>query len=77
MKIKSTSVSFGVTANLGNFNSVRVEMSIEADLGDGDVSTTIRARLLEQLQDEVYKAIAAVKGKPSKAGPKQQEEDLL
>jgi hypothetical protein len=52
-------------------------MSVEAELGEGDVSTTIRARLLEQLQDDVYKAIAAVKGRPSKASPKQQEEDLL
>lgn len=74
MKIRTTSVSFGVTANLGNFNSARVEMSMEVELGEGDVATTIRPRLLEQLQTEVYEAVTAVKSGKAK---KQVQEDLL
>ena len=33
MKIKNISISLGRTVNLGNFNSIKTEISIEANVG--------------------------------------------
>ena len=41
MKIKNISISLGRTINLGNFNSIRTEISIEADVVTEDYESSI------------------------------------
>lgn len=72
MKVNEITVSFGVTANLGNYNSVKIEMSATAQI-IGEIPVVARTELLDQLQAEVYAAIALVKGKK----PNNKQEDLL
>lgn len=41
MQVKNISISVGRTVNLGNFNSIRTELSIEADIDSSDYDSSI------------------------------------
>lgn len=73
MRVTQTTVRFGITANLGNFNSARVELEMVIDL-DGENPTIARAEALELLKTEVFEAIQSVKGPKRKPNGR---EDLL
>ena len=41
MRVKNISISVGRTVNLGNFNSIRTELSIEADVDSEEYERSI------------------------------------
>ena len=60
MKPTKISVSFGRTVNTGNFNSLRLDASMEVDLEPGDTPPSAYAQAYEQVKaivaDQVAKA---------------------
>jgi len=73
MKITQVTVRFSVTANLGNYNSVKIEMESVAEVGMMPPAI-VREKLLDELKAEVYEAVATIKGTKKKTT---QQEDLL
>ena len=41
MKLKTVSVTYGRKINLGNYNNANLEMSVGAELEDGDVQSEV------------------------------------
>jgi hypothetical protein len=64
LKIKQTTVKFGFTKNLGNFESMRVDVEFSADLGDSDDARQVVADLENLAKAEVRRIIT---GKVEKA----------
>lgn len=57
MKIKQTTVKFGFTKNIGNYESMRVDVEFSADLGDSDDARQVVAELEKLAKDEVRRII--------------------
>jgi hypothetical protein len=53
MKPSKISVSYGRTINTGNFNSVRLDASIEVELEDGDTATAAYDKAFEIVKAQV------------------------
>lgn len=53
MNIKQIAVSFGRTQNTGNFNSLRADVTLTADLEDGDVWQDCMEILREDMAEVV------------------------
>lgn len=56
--MKEIQVSVGRTINLGNFESLRVDVSATSTLAPGDDPETMRATISDWLKDQVRKTIA-------------------
>lgn len=57
LKIKQATVKFGFTKNLGNFESMRVDVEFSADLGDSDDARHVVADLEKLAKAEVRRII--------------------
>lgn len=57
LKIKQATVKFGFTKNLGNFESIRVDVEFSADLGDSDDARHVVADLEKLAKAEVRRII--------------------
>lgn len=55
MKVTKVSVSFGRTVNPRQYNPVRTEMYIEAELSKGEDEREIRKKLFNRLKKDVDK----------------------
>jgi hypothetical protein len=53
MKVTTTSVTYGRKFNLGDFNSAHIEISIWAELEEGDDPETVRKQLWEEAKASV------------------------
>jgi hypothetical protein len=53
VRVTKISLRYGRTCNLGNFESVKVECEIEAELEEGDDQVAIRKTLHEQVKADV------------------------
>lgn len=62
-KVKEISVTYARTVNLGNFESMRIEMGEVVALGDLDVATIEREAAFKYLKNEVSAIVKAVKEK--------------
>lgn len=59
MKIIQKSVSAGLTINLGNYESLRVDSTVTVEISESDDLQGVRARMLLELRDDLaatYKA---------------------
>jgi hypothetical protein len=61
MKIKTVSVNYSLTYNLGNYNSIKVEAGAEAELEKGETKEEIYDRLFEDLKTQVTQKVTEVK----------------
>lgn len=59
MKIKQVKISFGFTKNMGNFESMRVDVAFAADLGQGDDARQVVADLEALAKAEVKRIITS------------------
>jgi hypothetical protein len=66
MRVKQLSYTRGATINIGDFESVRVDVSATADLDDGEVFDTAYAQLKETVDDAVREEVRRVRGKVAK-----------
>lgn len=57
LKIKQATVKFGFTKNLGNYESMRVDVEFAADLGDSDDARQVVADLEKLAKAEVRRII--------------------
>ena len=48
MKVATVIVGYKRTFNLGDYNSIKIEVALEADLEEGDESQNVIANLQEQ-----------------------------
>lgn len=63
MQVRSVTVGYGWSINLGNYESTRLDLSITADVDEGENDGDIRHDLLELLKGEVRQAaVDALKG---------------
>lgn len=53
MKIKQITYGRGETVNTGNFNSVRVDVSVTADIEDGDSPEEVYAKVRDAVNSKV------------------------
>lgn len=53
MKVTAIAVTYGRKINLQNFNSAHVEVSVWADLEDGEVFVQVESELRRQCRDAV------------------------
>lgn len=53
MKIIQKSVSAGLTINLGNYESLRIDSTVTVEIGEGDDVKAVRARALLELRDDL------------------------
>jgi hypothetical protein len=56
-KVTQVSVSYSYTFNLGNYSSVRPEVSLTAELEEGDSPETVQRTLLDTAKGQVEGAI--------------------
>jgi len=56
--VKEIQVSVGRTINLGNFESLRVDVSATTTLDPGDSADVVRATISDWLKEQVRKTIA-------------------
>ena len=75
MKIAQVTVRFGITANLGNYNSAKVEVELTAEVGPHDLASVIRRNVMDEAEAQVKDKIAELKGKKPRQSPN--EESLL
>lgn len=57
MQIKQITVTYSYTFNLGNYSSIRPEVSLTADLAEGDEPEQARRELLQTAQAQVEESI--------------------
>lgn len=66
MKVTEIKARVSITANLGNFNSVKIELEETVVLNPDDPNeeypSMIREKLFEHLKEEVYAQIQSIKG---------------
>ena len=62
-KVKEISVTYARTVNLGNFESLRIEMGEVVALEKGDDEMVFRAESFKTLKSEVSAIVKAVKEK--------------
>ena len=62
MNVKQVRVAFGATVNTGNFNSLRFDVEMVADLEPGDEVEPTLALLHERCADEVRRQARARRG---------------
>lgn len=65
MKIIKISGTLGRTINLGNFNSMRIEASVEVELDSPDEIEEARAAIIAEARESLKQQHAAIK--PPKA----------
>ena len=53
MKIATVRVGLSRTFNLGDFNSVKIEVALEADMEEGDLSSQAAKTLFTTARDEI------------------------
>lgn len=53
MKIKTVKASYGVTINMGDFNSVRLDLELEAEVQQGDDIQ----KVIADTQNKVFKEV--------------------
>lgn len=63
MKLKTVSVTYGRKLNLGDFNSVHSEVSLWADLEEGDDEATAAEALRSMARNQVMLELARVEQK--------------
>jgi hypothetical protein len=59
VKIIQKAVSAGLTINLGNYESLRIDSTVTVEISEGDDLQGVRARMLLELRDDLaatYKA---------------------
>lgn len=61
MKITTLSVTYGRKINLGDYNSANIEMSIWAELEEGDDEAQISAALWEMAKNNVKAQVLPLK----------------
>ncbi|MCB9172303.1 MAG: hypothetical protein H6637_05205 [Ardenticatenales bacterium] len=59
MKITKITARVGVTVNLGNYESMRLDLSAEAELAEGDDARSSTRLLFESLRRNVGREVAA------------------
>ena len=77
MKVKKISISVGRTVNLGNFNSIRTELSIEADVDSEEYERSIEGlhEVAEyNLEKIINKRINKIKASGKERGLTDEEE---
>lgn len=83
MRILNATVGFGVTSNLGNFNSVKSSLDLQIEFREDEDLTAVITTLQELVKQEVYDEIASVKGPrknnmpQSRRSIERHQEDLL
>ena len=76
MKITRVIVRFGITGNLGNYNSVQSSLEYGIEFEPGEDPTEVVTKFQAMAQDEVFTEIRSVKG-PKKSKAQNGNEDLL
>ena len=56
--IREIAVSVGRTVNLGNFESLRIDVSATATVGDGDDPESLRSQLSDWLKVQCRRTLA-------------------
>lgn len=62
MKVRTISATYGRKVNLGDFNSSHVEMTLWADLEDGDNEASCANALRDMARNHVMNEVARVTG---------------
>ena len=66
MRVNTVSVSYGRKFNLGDYNSLSLEVTLWADLEEGDVAQAV----INSLQDQARNSVKAEYGRlPKKTAP--------
>lgn len=63
MEIKTISATFGAKINLGDFNSAHVEITLGAELAEGESAEESTKQLLEQARSQVREVAISLKAK--------------
>lgn len=58
MTVKEVTVSVGYTKNLGNYESLRLDASATAVLGEGEDPNEVYSTLWDKTSEEVMKSLA-------------------
>jgi hypothetical protein len=53
MRVKTITVGFGSTINLGNYNSARLDVQYEVELDEGEDAESVTRQIHEQAREEV------------------------
>jgi hypothetical protein len=61
LKVTSVTVRFGVTANLGNFNSVNFTEEMTVEVQPGQSADDIRTTLLTEIEASVFNKVTSLK----------------
>ena len=64
MKIESVKVSYGRTVNLGNFESMRVDVEFQATIEAGETPENVTEKLETLCKSEVKRIVLGKKSKP-------------
>lgn len=57
MRVSTVSVSYGRTVNLGNFNSLRYDATVEVQIDEGEDCQTALSKARATAKQEVEKAV--------------------
>lgn len=68
MKITKVTYHRGITLNVGDFESVRVDIEATAEAGDGESFEDCYASLKDQVDDAVREEARAVRAKTRRSG---------
>jgi hypothetical protein len=66
MKVKTVSFSRGATLNVGDFESVKVEVGAEAELEDGESAVQAFDKLRRFVNEQVHQEVVAVRARTRK-----------
>lgn len=61
MKIKSVKVEFSFTKNLGNYNSIKINEGLEAELSENDNLNDVREELYTNIKESIKQQLEKVK----------------
>lgn len=61
MKIKSVKVEFSFTKNLGNYNSIKINEGLEAELSENDNLNDVREELYTNIKNSIKTELSKIK----------------
>ena len=66
MKVKSVSFKRGATLNVGDFESVKVEVGADAELDPGESAAEATASLIRFVNAQVYQEVVVIRARANR-----------